>query len=366
MSLKPVDKPFLIIVLILALGGFFMFASASLGLHAREGARFSSVVASQLGGLTLGFIAMFVASRIPTSWYKRYALHLFLFGLGASLLVFLPGIGMEHGGAHRWIHVGPFTFQPSEFLKIGAIIYAAAWFSSVKSKVSTWKQGFLPFAIIVGLAGLVLLLQPDTDTFIVIALSVASIFFVAGASWKHLGVAALAGMVLLGGVVYMRPYVLDRIMTFMHPSNDLQGSGYQVNQSLIAIGSGGLFGKGFGQSAQKFKFLPEPIGDSVYAVAAEEFGFVGGTGIIIAFILLLSRGLSIARRSKDVFGGLLVLGIVIMAITQSFMNIAAMLGVFPLMGIPLLFVSHGGSALLIVLAEAGIILRVSRDLKTSR
>jgi cell division protein FtsW len=363
MSLKPVDTPFLITVLILTFGGFFIFTSASLGLHAREGAQFSSVVATQIGGLVLGLMAMFITSRIPVSLYKRYALPLFLFGVIASLAVFLPVIGMEHGGAHRWLRIGLFTFQPSEFLKIGAIIYAAAWFSSVKTGVSTLMRGFIPFIGIVGISAFVLLAQPDTDTFIAIAVSVGAIYFVFGARWKHLGIAALAGIILLVGIVYFRPYVLDRIMTFMHPNIDLQGSGYQVNQSLIAIGSGGLLGKGFGQSVQKFKFLPEPIGDSVYAVAAEEFGFLGGAAIIFAFVLFLSRGLQISRRAKDSFGGLLVLGIVIMTLTQSFMNIAAMLGVFPLMGIPLLFISHGGSAILIILAESGIILRVSREMK---
>jgi cell division protein FtsW len=366
MSLKNVDKPFLIIVLVLALGGFFMFISASLGLHAREGATFSSVVASQFGGLLLGLLSLWVASRIPVSIYKQYALPIFLFGLLVSLTVFLPGIGMEHGGAHRWIRLGAFTFQPSELLKFGTIVYAAAWFSSVKSKAGTWKEGLLPFLVVVGLTALVLLAQPDTDTFIVTAVSVAAIYIVSGASWKHVGIATVLGLTLIASIVAMRPYVLDRITTFIRPSDDVRGSGYQVNQSLIAIGSGGLLGKGFGQSAQKFKFLPEPIGDSVYAVAAEEFGFFGASAIILAFILFLSRGLHIARRSKDTFGGLLVLGIVIMALTQSFMNIGAMVGVLPLMGIPLLFISHGGSALLIILAEAGIILRVSRDMRERR
>ncbi|NTV44181.1 MAG: FtsW/RodA/SpoVE family cell cycle protein [Candidatus Yonathbacteria bacterium] len=361
-----VDTFFLITVLILTLGGFFMFVSASLGLHAREGVKFSSVVINQLGGLVLGLVALGITSRISPATYKKYALHIFIGGIIATLMVFLPVIGMSHGGARRWIYIGPITFQSSELLKIGAVIYMSAWYSTMKAKVSSVKFGLAPFLAVTGISGFVLLLQPDTDTFIVTAVTAGAIYFVSGASWKHLFVSFLAGVVVLAGVVAFRPYVLERVKTFFEPHNDTQGSGYQVNQSLIAIGSGGFTGKGFGQSAQKFKFLPEPIGDSIFAVAAEEFGFLGGSAIIIAFLLFLSRGLYIARRSKDMFGGLVVLGIVIMTLIQSYMNIAAMVGVFPLMGIPLLFVSHGGSALLMLLIEMGIVLSVSRTMSASQ
>ncbi|NTV22167.1 MAG: FtsW/RodA/SpoVE family cell cycle protein [Candidatus Yonathbacteria bacterium] len=359
---KRVDRFFLGIVLLLVLGGFFIFVSASLGLHAREEVRFSSVIINQFGGLVLGLFAMFLISRIPVEWFRRYALHFFLFGVFASFLVFVPGLGMAHGGAKRWIFLGPVTFQPSELLKIGTIIYMSAWFAAVKSKAGTFAKGLMPFLVTVGIAGVVLLLQPDTDTFIVTAASALAVYVAAGAKWRHVAIVALLGVLVLGGVVLMRPYVLDRVKTFFNPSADTLDSGWQAEQSLTAIGSGGVIGKGFGQSSQKFGFLPEPIGDSIYAVAAEEFGFTGGLAIIVGFLLFLSRGSYIARRAKDPFSGLLVLGIVIMTVLQSFMNIAAMLAVFPLMGIPLLFISHGGSALLIILAEMGIVLSVSRHL----
>ncbi len=362
MQTKPVDTFFLVTVLLLVLGGFFIFVSASLGLHAREEVQFSSVVINQLGGLILGLVALFLVARIPVIWFKTYALHALLFGIVATLLVFVPGLGMEHGGARRWVYLGPFTFQSSELLKIGVVIYLSAWFSSVKKKAETFEFGLLPFLIVTGVAGLVFLLQPDTDTFIVTAVSALSIYVTAGAKWRHVAVVGVMGVLVLGGVVLMRPYVLARVMTFFNPSQDTLDSGWQADQSLTAIGSGGVIGKGFGQSTQKFGFLPEPIGDSIYAVAAEEFGFLGGTAIILGFLLFMFRGIYIARRSKDMFGGLLVLGIVIMTVLQSFMNIAAMLGVFPLMGIPLLFISHGGSALLMLLAEMGIVLSVSRTL----
>ena len=165
----------------------------------------------------------------------------------------------------------------------------------------------------------------------------------------------------MAGLAYSRPYIFDRIETFIKPGEDLQGSSYQLNQSLIAIGSGQIFGRGFGQSVQKFNYLPEPIGDSIFAVAAEEWGFVGSTVLIFLFLAFAIRGLKIATWSSDIFGGLLATGIVILITVQSLVNIASMLGVFPLTGMPLLFVSHGGTALFFAMAEVGIILNISKQ-----
>lgn len=358
---KQIDRPFLITVIILVVAGFFIFTSASLGLLAREGAKFSSVAFSQLFfGIFLGSIALLVTSTIRYRFWRKYAIFIFIFSIIATLLVFVPGLGQEFSGAKRWLDLGPFSLQPAEFLKIGFIIYLAAWLSGLKGKLHTITHGIVPFVILLIIVGTILLSQPDTGTFIVIGVTGITMFIAAGARWRdilYLGGSAAAGFSLLA---YFQPYIKSRILTFINPAFDPLGASYQIKQSLIAIGSGEIFGRGFGQSVQKFKFLPEPIGDSIFAVAAEEFGFIGSVILISLFIFLALRGLKIAGRAQDHFGGLLVVGIVILIISQSFINIASMLGVIPLTGLPLLFVSHGGSALFFALAEVGIVLNVSK------
>lgn len=362
MKKKPgVDKLFLLAVVVMVIAGFFIFTSASLGLLARDGARFSNVAFSQtFYGLFLGTIACIITSRIYYRNWRNYSFYIFLGSLLLTLLVFVPGLGFEYGGAKRWIQFGSFSFQPSEFLKIGFIIYIAAWISGIKDKVSTATYGILPLLFLCGIVGAVLLSQPDTDTFAILCVVALSMFLVSGGSWKHMIVLVLIGAIGFAFVVSERPYLRERLHTFINPSHDALGSSYQLQQSLIAIGSGGVFGRGFGQSVQKFNFLPEPIGDSIFAVMAEEFGFIGGIGLLVLYIFFAFRGMRISMNSPDTFGGLLALGIVILIVTQSFVNIGAMLGVLPLSGIPLLFVSHGGTALFITLAEIGIILNISR------
>ena len=306
---------------------------------------------------------MIVLSKIHYRLLRKYALIIFVVALIVTLLVFVPGIGIYHGGAHRWIHVGPVSFQPAEFLKIAFLIYAAAWFSGMKEKISTFKWGTLPFLALCTITGAVMLSQPDTDTFVIIVAAGTAMFFAAGGKFRHILGIGLIGVLLITVLAFQREYVMKRIMTFIHPANDPRGSGYQIQQSLIAIGSGGITGRGFGQSVQKFNFLPEPMGDSIFAVASEEFGFAGAATLITLICIFVIRGLRIAARAQDVFGGLLVLGIVILIGAQSFLNIAAMLGIIPLSGLPLIFVSQGGTAMLFALAEVGIILNVSKHQK---
>lgn len=359
-----VDKPFLFSVLILTLGGFFVFTSASLGLLARDGARFGAIAWNQALGLGLGLLALFITSKINYKFWKQYAFYFFVGALLLNLLVFIPEVGFSHNGASRWITFGSFSFQPSEFLKIAFIIYFAAWISHVREKVSTMKQGLLPFLIIIGVVGAVLLAQSDTDTMVVIISAGIAQLLVSGVPWKHIALVCTLALIGLVSIAFLRPYVMERVKTFLNPAGDPQGSGYQIQQSLIAIGSGGLTGRGFGQSVQKFNFLPEPIGDSIFAVSAEEFGFIGSVILILLFLILAFRSLKIAGRIQDAFGGLFIVGIAILIIVESFMNIASMLGIIPLSGMPLLFVSHGGTALVMVLAEMGIVLNISRYQKS--
>ena len=205
-----------------------------------------------------------------------------------------------------------------------------------------------------------LILQPDVGTLIVLVVTGGAMYIAAGARFRDIILAGIIGLGALAIIATQKTYIYERILTFILPSRDPLGHSYQLEQSLIAIGSGEWLGRGFGQSVQKFNFLPEPMGDSIFAVAAEEFGFIGACIIILLFLFFLYRGLHIARHSKDFFGGLIVVGLVILIVWQSFVNIGAMLGVLPLTGLPLIFISHGGSALLLALAEVGVILNVSR------
>lgn len=355
-----VDKIFLGLVAMLLTAGFFIFSSASLGVLASNQGKFSNVAFNQLFlGLFGGSIACLVFSKVDYHVYRKYALLIFLSSIIMTLLVFVPGIGLEHGGAQRWIDIKVLSFQPSEFLKLGFVIYFAAWAAMYKEKLSHWKKGLLPLIFILGIVGIVLLSQPDTDTYLVIVSAGLAMYIAGGGKWRHILVIGALALVCLGILAFTRPYIKQRIDTFLNPATDIQNTGYQINQSLIAVGSGEFLGRGFGKSIQKFSYLPEPIGDSIFAVAAEEFGFIGATLLILIFMMFSLRGLKIAGEAKDQFGGLLVVGIVIMIVVQIFVNIGGMIGILPLTGIPLPFVSHGGTALFITLVEMGIILNIS-------
>lgn len=358
---KSIDTILLALILILVVCGFFIFSSASLGLLARSGASFSSVAFSQFFfGIIGGGIAMLITSNIFYRNWRQYAFYIFVATALFTLAVFIPGLGMAHGGATRWLDLGFTTIQPSELLKIGFVVYIATLLSGTHNQIETWRYGVLPFVGVIAVTGLITLSLPDTDTFIIMVMAGIAMFVTAGAHWKHILALGLTGLVLFTAVAFMRPYIMERITTFMHPDQDKLGSGYQINQSLIAIGSGGWFGRGYGQSIQKFEYLPEPIGDSVFAVYAEEFGFLGSVILILILSFFTFRGFKIATQSNDVFGMLLVVGFMTLIVTQAFLNIAAMAGIAPLSGLPLPFISHGGTALLTTLAMLGIVLNVSK------
>ncbi len=364
MKKTKVDIPFMISICILVIAGFLIFSSASLGLLSKQALKYGSVAFNQtFFGLFLGSIACIIATQIDYKLYRTWSPYLFLASLVATLLVFAPGIGSYHGGAARWLYIGPLSLQPSELLKIGYIVYLAAWMTKIKDKTGEFKKGFLPFMILSALVGAVLLKQPDTATFLITFMAGVAIYLTAGGKWRYMILLAVIGIMGLTVIAHMRPYVMNRIETYMNPADNALGSGYQIQQSLIAIGSGGMTGRGFGQSIQKFNYLPEPIGDSIFAVEGEEFGFFGSVSLIVLFIFFAFRGLKIASRVPDTFGRLMVVGIVILVTSQAFVNIASMVGVLPLSGVPLPFVSHGGTALFMTLVEAGIVLNISKSAK---
>jgi cell division protein FtsW len=361
------DKFFLWTVVSLVVFGFFIFTSAAMGLLAKDGASFSGVLFRQVFfGIIAGGLLLFGASKIDYRLWKKIAIPVFLLSFFLVLLVFVPGAGMEHGGAKRWVSVGSFSFQPSEFLKLGFIIYLSAWLSTRAKEIKSFTFGLVPFLIMIGFVGLVLALEPDIGTLIVIIMAGFFLFFIRGAKYREIGILFLVILAAAILLVLWKPYIFSRVAVFFDPSLDPQGAGWQIKQSLIAIGSGGIFGRGFGMSVQKFKYLPEPVGDSIFSVAAEEFGFIGSFILIVLFLVFFWRGLSISSRAPDSFGRLLAIGIVIIIVGQSFINIASMAGILPLTGLPLIFVSQGASAYLVTMFEVGILLNISKRLKRLR
>jgi cell division protein FtsW len=362
-STSHIDRLLITLIALLLLGGGMIFASAAFGLLAR-GNSVSSIVFSHLVlGVGFGLVMLIATTTIDYRRWRPLAPYLFAIALALTAAVFVPHVGAEHGGGRRWIYIAQFSLQPSEILKIATIIMTAAYFARIRSKVTSMHYGLLGVCALLSLPAIILLFQPDIGTFGVIAIAVFAIFWMAGGRFRDMALMGIIAILLLGGLFVMKEYVRDRVMTFLNPATGTQAEGYQIKQSLIAIGSGGLTGRGWGQGVQKFSYLPEPMGDSIFAVAGEELGFVGAVGIVVLFALFALRGFSIATRAPDMFGTLLATGISTYLVIEAFINIASMLGVAPLTGIPLTFISQGGSAMLVSLGSAGILLNISRHIK---
>jgi len=358
-----IDRFFLYSTAALTIAGFVIFLSASLGLLTQAGATLGSVALKQAVSLVLGMAAFFLFSRLPYAWLRRSALFILIGAIGVNLLLFIPALTLHYNGATRWIDLGPLSFQPSEFLKIASIIYFAAWVHFAKDRIKSMKFGLLPYVVIMGILGALLLVQSDTDTLVIVSLTGIVMFVVAGMPWRHLALGLVLLGIVVGGVIAFRPYALQRMKVYIDPAAASPDARYQIDQSLIAIGSGGVTGRGFGQSIQKFGYLPQPTDDSIFAVAAEEFGFLGGVVLLGLYCSFAASALRVATRSTDIFGSMIAVGIAMLVVSESFLNIAAMLGLMPVSGIPLLFVSHGGTALIITLAAAGIVASVSKNRK---
>lgn len=358
---KKIDKFFMTIVLLLIFGGTAMFLSASLGILVKNKETFYNVLFNQLIlGLGFGLFGMYITFKINYKFWQKYSFFIFLGAILLTAAVFLPSLGLSHGGADRWIKLGFVSFQPVEILKFGFVVYFAAWLSWIKNRLQNFKFSVLPLGVILTIIAVILLNQPDTKSFILITITGICMLFISGVPLKHILGSGAIIIIALAVLVFFKPYLQERIKTFINPAQDSQGSSYQIQQSLIAIGSGGILGRGFGQSIQKFSYLPEPQGDSIFAVLGEELGFAGSVIVILLYLLFAMRGLQIANNSPDLFGRLLVSGIVIMITVQSFMHIASSTGVFPLTGVPLPFMSHGGTSLMIYLIAVGVVLQISK------
>ena len=357
-----IDQKFLLYITVLMVVGLaaLMSASGPLGFGKFHDSYFfvkRQIFFGLIPGLVLGyFILKLNLEKLRNLSWVPY--------LGAVLLlalVFVPGVGLVINGAKSWINIFGYNFQPSEVAKLGLIIFAAYLLSDRKRNLQDWQMGLMPILTLLAPVILLVAVQPDIGTLSIIIVILFFMLLEAKVPKKYLIALGMAALVVFTFMVFLKPYRMQRITIFMHPELDPQGIGYQINQAFLAVGSGGFWGLGIGQSRQKFQYLPEVNSDSIFAIFAEETGFLFSAGLIVLILLIGLRGLKIAKNTKSEFGRLLVVGIVVWLVWQSFLNIGAMVGALPLTGVPLPFVSHGGSALMAELAAVALILNISRQ-----
>ncbi|GIN19026.1 MAG TPA: stage V sporulation protein E [Bacillus bacterium] len=308
----------------------------------------------------LGFAAMFLMMNIDYWSWRKWAKPILIICFILLLVVLVPGIGMERNGSRSWIGVGAFSVQPSEFIKLALIAFLAKFLSEKQRYITTVKKGLAPSLSLVFLAFGLIMLQPDLGTGTVMVGTCIVMLFIAGARILHFSILGLIGLAGFVGLILSAPYRMARITSFLDPWQDPLNSGFQIIQSLYAIGPGGLFGLGLGESRQKFFYLPEPQTDFIFAILSEELGFIGGSLVILLFALLLWRGIKIALGAPDLYGSFLAVGIISMIAIQVMINIGVVTGLMPVTGITLPFLSYGGSSLTIMLMAVGVLLNISR------
>ena len=310
----------------------------------------------------MGLILWWFLQKLDYRFWKRWAGTLLIIAGVLLVLVLIPGVGVEAGGARRWIGFGNFTLQASEFAKFALVIYLAYWFERKGREITDLYKTFLPFVGLLLAMFFLVIQEPDLGTASVTAAIAGTMYLVAGASWGQLGTLLGGGVAGVFLLIKVAPYRLRRLLTFLNPGADPLGAGYHINQALLAIGSGGIFGLGYGHSRQKYSFLPEPSSDSIFAIIGEELGLIGAVFlVVIPFAIIVWRGLLVARKAPDMFGRMMALGLTCWIGYQAIINIGAIVGLFPLTGVPLPFISLGGSSLVIMLAASGVLLNISKQ-----
>ena len=360
---EKIDYWYLIIVVLIVGFGLLMLSSVSApSAYERFGDSYYFLRHQVTFGLILGSAGLIFAWRVPYTFWKKHASIALFFSIFLLVLVFIPGLSAGIGTAHSWISIANiFSVQPSELVKLTFLIYLAAWLEQrSKGRVTHINSGLLPFVGVLSIIMFLLVLQPDVGTMSIIAVVSVSIYFISGAPISHLMALISLGTAGLIAIIGFSPYRAARFTTFLHPELDPQGIGYHINQALLAVGSGGWFGLGFGHSRQKFQYLPEVIGDSIFAVIAEEMGFIISLIFILLFLALLWRTIVIAKGAPDAFSRYIVVGVGAWLIIQAFVNIASMMALLPMTGVPLTFVSYGGSSLISSLLAVGLVLNISK------
>ncbi len=370
LSQRPPDYTLVGVTLVLLVFGLVMLSSASL-VQSLENKHppYYYVIHQLVYGVGIGLPLCWVLSILDYHLWKRYALPIMILSVVSVLLVLVPGIGTElNMGARRWLNIGGIIVQPSEFIKLAFLIYLAAWLDPRQKHLTDMKTSLLPFLMMLGFLVIVIAgAQSDLGTTVIVSVIAITAYFIAGAPWKHLLVIASLCIVMFGGMVGIAllgvdkfKYRVDRITIFLNPQSDTVDAGFHINQSLLAIGSGGLLGVGLGQSRQKWNYLPEAASDSIFAIIAEEMGFIISVGLILLYGLFMMHGFAIARDASDMFGKILASGVTTWVAFQAAINIMAMLSLLPLTGIPLPFISYGSTSLITLLGATGILINISR------
>ena len=360
--IKPVDKTLLTIMVMLLMLGLLTLFSATY-YKAQDRGDALSEVKKQLFGVAVGAAAMAVTVRIPYRFWERRRVVVGGVILSAVLLllVVIPGIGKSINGSRRWLSLGPLSFQPGEFAKYATVLFMAMTLTVRGKKIEKLFTGILPVLIVPGIMFLLILEQPNLSTAGTIIIVSVIMVMLAGAKWRHMTLLGIGGLAVGAYYTWSAEYRRERLLSFTNPFAKMSDEGYQLSQSLIAFGSGGLFGMGLGQGRQKYAYLPYPESDFIFAVVGEDFGLAGCLAVILLFVAFMVAGMRIALHCEDRFGCLLAAGITCMISVQAFINMGVVVGILPTTGLPLPFFSAGGTSLSITMAAVGIVLNVSRS-----
>lgn len=351
------------ILLLLGFGLVALFSASSVVSYQKFGVTYHYAL-RQFIVVCVSLAFFFLVSKINYSLWKKFASFLLFFSIFLLILVFIPGIKADYGTAQSWINVFGISFQPAELVKLTFLIYLASWMDAKKNSISSFTGGVVPFILTLGIISFLMLMQPDMGTLFIIIASAMAAFFIGGGKFIHIFIAGFLGLVLLYIVVFTgSAYQSERIACYKDPSIDRQASCFQINQALIAVGSGGIWGRGLGESRQKFMYLPEVWGDAIFPVIAEEFGFIFSTLLILVYLFIFYRGFLIAKRAPDLYGSALAVGVISWIAVQTFLNIGGMINLIPMTGVPLPLISAGGSSILSTLLALGILVNISKHTK---
>lgn len=348
------------VVLALVLLGVVMVYSASAIIAADRFGDPFFFLRKQFFWALLGAGCLWGAMRLDYRMLERLVVPLLALSFVLLILVLVPPFGQSINGTRRWFRLGPLSFQPVELAKLSLVLYLAAFLTRRPEAVRSFGQGLLPLLLMAGAMAGLTILQPDLGNSLTLMILAMALAYLAGARSGHLAAVVAAALPVVAVLVAMKPYRWRRMVAFVSPWDDPQGSGFQIIQSFLALGSGGWLGRGLGESKQKLFYLPEPYTDFIFAIIGEELGLVGGLGVILLFAVVVWRGLRVGLRAPDAFGSYLALGLTLMLATQTLVNLGVVMGALPTKGLPLPFISFGGSALLMTMFSAGVLLNISQ------
>lgn len=357
-KLKDTDRILIISTLLLVVVGVVMVYSTSYIVALKRFGDEYFFVKKHLTYAVAGVLCMIVASRLPYELYRKLAYPILILSILFLVCIYIPGLGFTAGGARRWIRLGPIAFQPSEPAKLAVICFLAYSLAAKFDKIKTFSPGFLPNILIPGIVISLIIMEPDLGTSMALATVVVIMNFAAGVRLRYLFGMMLLAVPAIWVVMHNFSYMMTRIKIFLDPWKDPEGKGFQMIQSFLAFGSGGLYGTGLGEGSQKLFFLPEAHTDFILSVIGEELGLLGVTGVIAFYVIFLICGVKIAFKAKDLHGQYLALGLTFMVVLQAALNMAVVMGLLPPKGLPLPFISYGGTSLMVNMAAVGIMLNI--------